>query len=657
MAWNDESLAKAKTENKPILVSIGYSTCHWCHVMEHESFENQEVADYMNLHFINIKIDREERPDLDQIYMEACVAINGNGGWPLNCFLMPDTTPYFAGTYYPPSSAYGRPSWMEVLKKMSFVFQNDYKTVQHQSKQLIELIRNKSKTIFENNNENDFKSKGVIHHIYNELVHRFDIENGGFGLAPKFPSTFSLDFLLHYFYYSGEKFALRHVEFSLQKMIKGGIYDHLAGGFSRYTVDEAWKIPHFEKMLYDNALIIGLLADTYKVTKNEMYKEVIIQSLSFIASDFTADNSLFYAAYDADSEGVEGKYYVWQKHEIDTILAEHSEWFCELYQITEEGNWEENNIIYQIENLKEFATKKGLSPVELSSIIETCKSKLLAYRVNRIPPSLDYKHILSWNCMMVVAYTKAYEALQIESYKITAENTLNKIMLYFKNEKQWYHVFTNGSGKIQAFIDDLAGLLEAQIAVYQITANKSYILEANLLCQSIIDNYFDEKSNYFLFNDFNQKDILINNVEIYDNATPSGNSTMLINLVKLNKIFPSPKYATIIDQMSRSIQSAVLKYPTSFGKWATALSYIQESYYEVVITGSESYQLHNDILEHYIPNKVILSSVQKTDYTILFSEKNFDKELIVYLCNNFECLVPMYDKKSFFDILQIHDHV
>ena len=418
-AWKPEAFARAKAEDKPILVSIGYSTCHWCHVMEHESFENQTVAAFMNAHFVCIKVDREERPDVDQIYMEACQIISGNGGWPLNCFLLPDGRPFFAGTYYPPTSAYGRPSWTQVLKNLSDAYVHKREIVEQQAEQLTDMIRNSDKNHVKNKDnteggnfqtfEGDVTNvfdRDYLNNAFYAMRERFDRVEGGWGGAPKFPSTMSIQFLLDYYFYTKNEEALAHAELSLQKMIQGGIYDQIGGGFARYATDRAWLIPHFEKMLYDNALLISVISDAYKLTKRDIYSETIEETLTFIQREMSHTEGGFFSAYDADSEGVEGKFYVWQKAEIEAALGEEAALFCEFYDVSEEGNWEENNILWRQKSYSEFVTEKGIDATILKEKLRICRKKLFDIREKRIKPGLDDKILLSWNALMISAFAR-----------------------------------------------------------------------------------------------------------------------------------------------------------------------------------------------------------------------------------------------------------
>ncbi|MES1216561.1 MAG: thioredoxin domain-containing protein, partial [Bacteroidota bacterium] len=409
--WSDEALQKAKTENKPILISIGYSACHWCHVMEKESFENEETAKLMNDHFINIKIDREERPDLDHIYMDAVQAMTGSGGWPLNVFLTPDLKPFYGGTYFPPVRAYNRSSWKETLLGISQAFQERRHEIDAQAENMKDhLVKSNGfgLQVVSENAKNELFSKETPGEIFRNIMKTADKEWGGFGRAPKFPQTFIIKFLLRYHLVTKNEEALKQALLSIDKMIDGGIYDQLAGGFARYSTDTEWLVPHFEKMLYDNALIVEVLSEAYQLTKKERYKEVIEQTLGFIERDMLAAGGGFYAAFDADSEGEEGKFYVWDYDEVNKLLGNDAAIFCNYYNITRHGNWEDKNILNVKETIETFAEKNSITADTLKILFKKNAAVLLKERNKRIWPGLDDKIILGWNALMNTAYSKAF---------------------------------------------------------------------------------------------------------------------------------------------------------------------------------------------------------------------------------------------------------
>ncbi|TAK32365.1 MAG: thioredoxin domain-containing protein, partial [Saprospiraceae bacterium] len=461
-AWKPEAFEKARKEDKPILVSIGYSTCHWCHVMERESFEDKEVAEFMNDNFVCIKVDREERPDVDQVYMEACQVFTGGGGWPLNCFLTPERKPFYAGTYFPPMPAYNRPSWLQVLMNISHSFQNKRHVVVEQARRLMEIIENSGDHFTGNrltvvSDESPFTGV-LLQKIEANLLQQADRVNGGFGTAPKFPGTMSLHYLLNYHYYYGEKEALRHVILSLNKMAMGGIYDHIGGGFARYATDARWLVPHFEKMLYDNALLVSLLAETYKVTKSELYKETIEQTLEWVGREMTGADGSFYSAQDADSEGMEGKYYVWDKTEIEQILGNDAPLFCEFYDVPDSGNRECKNILWRKWTFEEFAQSRGMKAEAFKRKLAVARQKLFDVRRCRIHPALDDKILLDWNALICSAYAKAYASLGLEAYRAAAVKNLHFLFekMVQPDGLTLYHTYKDGKAQYDGFLDDYA---------------------------------------------------------------------------------------------------------------------------------------------------------------------------------------------------------
>jgi uncharacterized protein len=658
-AWKPEAFEKARREDKPILVSIGYSTCHWCHVMERESFENQSVADFMNEHFVCIKVDREERPDVDQIYMEACQLISGSGGWPLNCFLTPDMRPFFAGTYYPPTPAYQRPSWQQILQNMAGAFLQKRDVVEEQADKMTEMIRGSDKTflkktdfdlkIGENTEGSLFSemfNQNLLDKIFQHLKDRFDTEEGGFGGAPKFPSTMSIQYLLDYYFYTKNEDALKHAELSLGKMIQGGIYDQIGGGFARYATDRAWLVPHFEKMLYDNALLIQVIADAYKLTKKDIYRETIEETLDFTLREMqNADLSsethegVFYSAYDADSEGVEGKFYVWSKAEIDAILGDEASTFCAFYNVTEEGNWEENTILWRPESYEKFAKNAHINVLELKEQLKFARQKLYAVRNKRIKPSLDDKILLSWNALMISAFAKAYEALGTEGYRETAVNALEFILIHLKNpDGGYFHTYKNGQAQYAAFLEDYAYLIEALLDVYGVTFDVKYLYKAQELTDFVIEHFGDSTDNLFYFTSKNQTDILLRKKDLYDSATPSGNSTMMKNLGRLAIIFDNNNYKKRHFAMLQTIVESLKMYPTSFSKWASGAIAAVHSPFEIAVLGNDFFSKSLKINALFLPNKILMAAANQNAALPLLDRAT---EGGIFLCQNYACQLPV----------------
>jgi hypothetical protein len=658
-AWKPEAFERARKEDKPILVSIGYSTCHWCHVMERESFENEDVAAIMNENFINIKVDREERPDVDQIYMEACQVISGSGGWPLNCFLTPDGRPFYAGTYYPPVAAYNRPSWPQVLINISNAFKNKRQTVEEQANKLTDIISKSDKNFIADNvvlaDQDTAFTPILLHNIYHSLEQRFDLENGGFGGAPKFPGTMSLEFLLQHYHFTQTQLALDHVIFSLDKMILGGIYDQLGGGFARYATDAKWLIPHFEKMLYDNALLVGLLAETYTLTGKELYKTTIEETLDFIAREMTSPEGGFYSALDADSEGVEGKFYIWDKMEIDSTLGDESALFCEFYDITEAGNWEGTNILWRPKTLAEFAKEKGLDATKLAEQFKKNREQLMAIRDKRIRPGLDDKILLSWNAMMCTAYAQAAAKLKRADYKAVAIHNLEFLLDKFRQPEAlaMYHTYKDGKVQYEAFLDDYALLIEALITVYEISADLQLLQKAADLCAFVMEQFLDRESNLFYFTNEKQQDILLRRKELYDSATPSGNSTMVHNLQKLGILLGREDYTTQATKMLLAMKEAVERYPSSFSRWSSAIYNMVKGIHEIAIIGKEAKSYADEINAIYLPNRVIMSTEKALEEYPLTAGKGVADDTNIYVCKNYACQLPVTNIDAFKEMVNV----
>ncbi|MCC6724021.1 MAG: thioredoxin domain-containing protein [Saprospiraceae bacterium] len=653
-AWKPEAIERAKMDGKPILVSIGYSTCHWCHVMERESFEDHEVAEFMNEHFVCIKVDREERPDVDQIYMEACQVMTGGGGWPLNCFLLPDGRPFYAGTYYPPVPNYNRPSWLQVLMNLSHAYQNKQEAIEDQAQRLTDIIKDSGKTFTGGNklrvvtDEKPF-SPELLKKVYANLQRQFDAANGGFGGAPKFPGTMSLHYLLAYHFHFGEKSALDHVMLSLDKMAMGGIYDQLGGGFARYATDSKWLVPHFEKMLYDNALLVGILADAYKLTKKELYKETIEETLAWVKREMTSPEGGFFSAQDADSEGEEGKFYVWDAEEVQQVLGEDFELFSKFYDVTQKGNWEEKNIIWRKIDFEEFANEAGLELVELKNRLFICRQKLLEVRNRRIWPSLDDKHLLDWNALMCSAYASAYSALGVEAYREAAVVNMNFMLEKFKQSDgvALFHTYKNGQAQYDAFLDDYAYLIDALLNVAEITAKHDYVLQAGRYIEFDFEHFLDLVDKMFYFTSAQQKDVLLRRKDLYDSATPSGNSIMVRNLQRAGLLLGREDWAQHASEMLLTIRDSIERYPSSFSQWASSTMGEVFGLAEVAVVGEQALNFAKGINAGYLPNKVLMASVTGDENFPMLKDRPSEGHTLVYLCENYTCQRPVDTIEAF----------
>jgi uncharacterized protein len=650
--WSEEAFEKARKEDKPVLVSIGYSACHWCHVMERESFENPEVAEFMNIHFVNIKVDREERPDVDHIYMDAVQAITGSGGWPLNVFLTPDRKPFYGGTYFPPQKAFNRPSWKDILFFIADAYKNRQKEILEQAQNLTDHLQVSSSFDLPVSKDNVFESS-KIDEAFRNLMKTADKEWGGFGGAPKFPQTFIIGFLLRYADIKKNKEAMDQALLSIDKMIYGGIYDQVGGGFARYATDTEWLAPHFEKMLYDNALLVSALAEAYQITQNETYKDVIDETLEFVERELMHESGGFYSALDADSEGEEGKFYVWQYDEGKSVLKEDFEIFSEYFDITPKGNWEHKNILRIKKPLKEFADGKNISQQELQLIIERGKEKLLAERSKRIRPDLDDKVILGWNALMNIAYSKAYAATASQRYKKIAEQNMKFLLSAYENENGLLsHTWKNEQAKYPAFLDDYGYLISALIELAQVSGNYGYLDKAKSLTQTVIDNFANEEGSLFYYTHESQTDVLVRKKELYDGATPSGNAVMAYNLYRLSIFFDVPEWRNKVEQMVKSLAEAVIKYPGSFAVWLSLFFEITESTKEIAVLGKDWRNYLQRILGIYISHKLVQAAEIPLPGYPLLSNKPETSITRIYLCENYVCRQPVNTIQEFVSLLQ-----
>jgi len=645
--WGAEALQKAKENDLPILISIGYSACHWCHVMEHESFENEDTAAYMNQHFINIKIDREERPDLDHIYMEAVQAISGSGGWPLNVFLTPEKKPFYGGTYFPPEKAFNRASWKDILSFISESWKNKREDLLKQANLLVNHIQSSGSQLLDGlelqkQAGNETFTSADCKVIAENILNKADLKHGGFGPAPKFPQTFTIQYLLMYGYFFKHEKAIQHASFSIKQMLNGGIYDHLAGGMARYSTDIKWLAPHFEKMLYDNALLVTVLCDAYLITKDDFFKKGIEKTLRFIIKEMKHPDGGFYSALDADTEGVEGKFYVWDKKEIEEVIKHDSELCCEWYGVTEHGNWEEKNILHIHTNLETFAKKKNIPIADLEGKIELWNEYLIKKRNTRISPEIDDKILLGWNALLLTAFCKAYAALNKIEYKEEAIALYEFIIeKYKKGDGGYYHTYKNEVSTHPAFLDDYTYLVQSCINLQEITSDQKYLLEAREITEYILKHFSDSKTGLFFFTNIQQEDILLRKAEIYDGAVPSGNSIMLENLYYLAMLLDKREWLDRAHNIIFKLKDIILKYPTSFGIWASILLKQTVGIHEVVISGNNIEKMVNEFLKVYLPNRIFQSSEKNIDYPFL-KNKDFEKEASIYLCKQYACSLPIY---------------
>jgi uncharacterized protein YyaL (SSP411 family) len=659
--WGEEALNKAREEDKPILVSIGYAACHWCHVMERESFEKQAVADIMNRYFVNIKIDREERPDIDHIYMDAVQAMTGSGGWPLNVFLTPEGKPFYGGTYFPPVKAYNRPSWTEVLMGVANAYRERKEELIAQADNLTEHLQ--SANLFGKTRPDiiippdEMFTVQQLKLAYDNLMKMADTEEGGFGKAPKFPSTFSIAFLLRYYHFFGEKKALQQACLSLDKMIYGGIYDQLGGGLARYSTDNEWLVPHFEKMLYDNALLLVVLSEALQITGNPEYERVIHETIAFVKRELMTNEKLFLSALDADSEGEEGRFYVWSKKEINELLQQDAQLFCAFYDVTEGGNWEEKNILRIKTPLRQFAAEHGMDEMQLREMLQNSAALLMQHRSKRIRPQTDDKVLLSWNALMNTALTRAFAATGQEEYRTLAMEHMQALLQRFDTgENGFSHTWKNGLARYPAFLDDYAYLIKALILLQEITSENKWLLQAKRLTEWVKNQFQEEDGSFFFYTSTHQRDIIVRKKEIYDGATPSGNAVMASNLHYLSVIFDKPEWKEQAVQNLSAIIQAVIRYPASFGVWNSLLFDFVTGLNEIAIVGTDFARLRDEFNRSFHPNAVLQSAPHSVaDFPLLKDRENEGKTLL-YLCRNYTCQQPVTSVDSLNEIIvKSHD--
>lgn len=648
--WGEEALHKAKAEDKPILVSIGYSACHWCHVMEKESFEDASTAQVMNDHFINIKVDREERPDIDHIYMDAVQAMSGSGGWPLNVFLTPDGRPFYGGTYFPPVRAFNRASWKEVLHGLHRAFRENRDEIEDQARQLTEHLQQ----------ANSFGTNPVrvnipveekflpsqLEQAFLQVMGQADRTWGGFGRAPKFPQTFSISFLLRHYKYTGNREALDQALLSLDKMMMGGIYDHIGGGFARYSTDTEWLAPHFEKMLYDNALLVMVLADAWQITGEERYARCIRETLRFVETELTGPEGGFYSALDADSEGVEGKYYVWSVEEVDDVLgAGDGKLFRELYDITPEGNWEHVNI----PRLKEWPAPG------MEEKLQAMRTRMARRRNERVRPGLDDKILLSWNALMNQAFSRAAAVLRDDHYLGIAQRNMDFLLSALANSTvgSIRHTYKNGVARVDGFLDDLAYLCSALIQLAEVSGEQGYLDRCAVFIEEAMAHYSDEQGLFFYFTRDGQEDILVRKKEIYDGATPSGNAVMANVLLRMSILLERREWGERAARMADSMSQMALRYPTSFGVWTSLIQQLAFGTPEIAIVGNGAKEAARVFLkENFVPYKVFQASDVSNDAFPLLRGKPVNGGAEYFLCKDYSCRKPVQVPDEFVQLIE-----
>ena len=652
-SWGEEALARAKREDKPILLSIGYSACHWCHVMERESFENEGIAAIMNQHFVNIKVDREERPDLDEIYMNAVQIMTRQGGWPMTMFLTPELQPFYGGTYFPPDDRYGRPGFANVLQAVAAAYRDRRGDVSKQADEIVEHLTQMSSVSDHGHDLTTDLLDGAFRHYRST----FDSQYGGFGNAPKFPPSMGLPFLLRYWLRTENPNALEMAELTLEKMARGGMYDQLGGGFHRYSTDAVWLVPHFEKMLYDNAQLVVAYLEAYQATKKPLYCEVAKETLDYVLREmYDAEKGGFYSAQDADSEGVEGKFFVWSLDEVDRILGrENAEIFCEYYDITESGNFEGENILHVQTPLDIFAKKLRRDEAELEAILLKEKQKLFEVREGRIKPGLDDKILTSWNGIMIRGMAVGYQLLNDQRYLEAAEKSADFILSELSQANGLLlRTYRAGKSHLNAYLEDYSYLSAGLVALYEASFNPRWLQEAERLTEIMIEQFWDDSSSGFFFTGKAHESLIVQSKSAYDSATPSGTAMAVHSLLRLAKHLDRP------DFREKAVQALGLYYhqmenaPSGSGQLLCELEFLLSTPKELAVVGEKNADDTKVVLQEihgrFLPNKILAlldpsdnQSSADASMPLTTGKKQIDGKATVYVCENYACQVPTTD--------------
>jgi len=620
--WGEEALEKAKKENKLLIISIGYAACHWCHVMEEESFEDEEVAKFMNDNFIAIKVDREERPDIDKIYMDAVQLLTGRGGWPLNAIALPDGRPIYGGTYFP------KENWLSLLSQIVNFVQDNREKAEEQAAALTKGVRS-TEIITLNNEKSDF-SINDLHSVFSVWENGIDMVNGGQKGSPKFPMPVGFQYLLHYNYLTDNAAALDSVNNSLIKMAEGGIYDQIGGGFARYSVDDIWKVPHFEKMLHDNAQLVSLYSKAFQQSGNPLFKTIVEETLDFVDRELTSDEGVFYSSLDADSEGEEGKFYVWTYDELVNILGNKSQNVLDYYNVSSVGNWENGSNILFVSAIEE-------KPDNLNSI----KAQLLKERSKRIRPALDDKILTSWNALMIKAYIDAYRVFDNDQYLDRALKAADFILENVQADDERLHRnFKSGNASINGFLDDYSFLIDSFISIYQATFDEKWLIEAEELMKYSLIHFYNKENGMFFYTSDLDPELIARKTEIVDNVISSSNSQMAKNLFVLGQYFYIDDYIGKAETMLNNVKNSALKGSLYFANWDILMAWFASEPYEIAILGDDYESVRKELDKFYMPN-AFLSGGSKEGSLELLKYKLVEGQTTIYVCQNKVCQIPV----------------
>ena len=639
--WGEEALSAARNQNKPIVLSIGYSACHWCHVMERECFENAEIARLMNENFICIKVDREERPDVDQVYMDAIQTMGINGGWPLNVFTLPDQSPFYGGTYFPPRQ------WAHILTSIANAFKDNYSQLMESAEGFRASLRKTDSEKYGLVPDEQYPDRNGLSDIVHNLSGLLDQTLGGLKRAPKFPNPAIWQFLLH------ANTILKDDDLDLQlistfdRMAAGGIYDQIGGGFARYSVDEKWFAPHFEKMLYDNAQLIGLYARAWQVYKKPRYKEVVYESISFVKRELTSPNGGFYSALDADSDGEEGNFYIWSDRELETVLGENALLIKKYYNTRPNGNWERGkNIFFTSESAEEFARNQGIENNHFLDLLNKSKKSLLKSRAQRNRPGLDDKIITSWNALMLRGLIDAYRVFGEEAFLSLALQNATFIQKNLYRNGTLIRSYTNDKTSIPAFLDDYAFLIDAWNHLYQVTFDEKWLLLANDLLKYTVAHFYDVDESLFYYTDDTAEKLVARKKEVFDNVIPASNSAMAVNLYFLGTIFEMDDYLKMSDAMLAKFNGLLHSEPQYLSNWGSLYTYRISSLAEIAILSKEPESIALELEKRFLPNKIVMGSKTSSSLPLLQGKIAPDGENTIYVCFDKSCKLPVHSAEE-----------
>ncbi|GJM30400.1 MAG: thioredoxin [Cyclobacteriaceae bacterium] len=642
--WGDAALEKAEKEQKLIVISVGYAACHWCHVMEEESFEDSLVAKIMNDNFVSIKVDREERPDIDKIYMDAAYLMTGRGGWPLNVIALPDGKPIFAGTYFPKSD------WVKILEHVGNEYSKDPDRLREMAEKVTEGI-NTIETVELNTNKVAI-TKEALESLHADFISEVDFVKGGRRGEQKFPTPSTWKYLMHHYYFNKDDQSLNALNTTLTAMANGGIYDHLGGGFSRYTTDDAWRVPHFEKMLYDNSQLVSLYSKAYQLTQDPLYKKVVMETTAFIKREMTSPEGGFYSSYDADSEGEEGKFYVWTDQEIRDLLGDQAEIIVDYFGVEKEGNWEDGkNILMPVGNLEEVREKHGLGEAELKEIVNQARTKMFQSRSKRVAPGLDDKVLTAWNALMITGYLDAYRVFKEDEFLQMALTNANFLVENaMSTDGRLNRNYKDGKSSINGFLDDYSFLIQAFIGLYEATFEEEWLRKAEKMTDYVLEHFFNDQNGMFYYTSNNDTELITRKMELSDGDIPGSNGIMAQNLYYLGTYLYQEDHIEIARQMVHNILPTMEQQPIFYSNWAMLLLQLDQPLYEVAIVGDQWMDRRNEFDAFYLPNVIYLGGPSEGGLELL-ANKLVENQTTIYVCENKSCRLPVKETQKALELM------